>query len=1293
MRIPNTIMRVDLKHLAGALAASLLVGTGPSALALPPVTNGLVLSLDASALTGLIDGQQVDTWTDTSGQNNHALRQGGSSAGYPKYVASGLNGMPALRFNSGNNNTGDYLKFTRITGIRSAFWVLKENATTSDGHFLLGDDSSYDFHRGEAANHTIWDGVNGWSSGNIRGGVTKLMGTAVNGTTTTLPSESLQLISLITSGNVQANQVTQDRTSHGSWQGDIAEILIYNRALTSDEEAAVGSYLTLKYLLLTAYTPLNLTVKLDSPSANQAFPTGSDVSAHASVSSGTGPYTVSFHKKTGSGAFVQVGSPQTGSGPTFTEDLGAMPNGSYQIYAEVTDSAGPPVTATSTTNSFTVADPVATSTALATSASPSSYGQSVTFTATVSPTPTGGTLQFYDNAVALGSPLAVSVVNGTASYTTTLLAAGSHTAITATYNGHGVFLASSSADFSQEVDKAVLTVTADNKVRAPGTPNPAFTYKIAGYQNGENATSASVTGTPLFATEASDTTPVGNYQITCEVGSLTSPNYSFAPVAGNLRILEGAVPVSGGLVCWYDASVGVTEDASGVSAWEDQSGGGHLATRGGHGAPSLVPNDVNGLSAVHLRGNNNILDCAGGMFTKEQYVVVRSPHITWNGGGSFLGRASTQFLTVRSSSYNLASGTNGFWQDHFPAAVSKNGSPLLLNQQPNSGPGFQLGTITDYMILKIVVDDSADAANRAAHPYYQIGQNETIGSCDMDIAEIIGYETSLSSEDEYAVTSYLGAKYAVTLPNTFRWQGPDNGVWSLVDNWKSSVPGIGCTAVFSDTSAAGATVQLDSDVSIAGLTFNNRVANQRIIPTAAETLTLSNGNSVARILTGGGTVTVGTNLVAPHNLVVSGPASTTLNLNGAVSTGSNGNWDEEVILGPDVVLNGSASWTTTGANYMAVGSATGATLTINDNAMVDWTNCWAVVVTWNGGDTGTIVQNGGVFKTPAVSTAWYNNSGPGIMLGGIGGTSNAEYDLNGGTLITPNVYNISDAGGVALVPPTGSAVFRFNGGVLQATQADNFGDPDVVAEGSTYLMGNLSHAYVGTNGAKINTAGFKCGMDQVLEHDPSAAAIDGGLTKMGEGILTILRSSTYTGTTKVEAGVLSCATLNSLAPTRLEVTALAKVDLSYNGSQTIPSLMLGGVAKGPGEYGAGSDPDFFTGTGTVTVASLSPYEQWANAHAGGQAANLDYNNDGVSNGIAYFMGANGRATNPPIINGKVTWPHVNAVTSFEVQVSNNLADWSPANPADVDTVSSPGQVIYTLPKGASKNFCRLLAVP
>jgi hypothetical protein len=217
-----------------------------------PVTNGLALWLDASQLTGLADGQQVNTWTDLSGLGNHAVRQSGSSSGYPQYVTSQLNGKQVVRFNSANGNTGDCFKFNRISTIRTVFWLLKEDAGTSDGHFLLGDDSNYDFHRA-SANGPLWEVANGWSSVNIRNGTTKLMGTVVNGTTTALPASQFQLISLVTTGNVQANQITQDRVYHGSWQGDIAEILIYTNALSTDDEALVGGYLASKYGLSTPY--------------------------------------------------------------------------------------------------------------------------------------------------------------------------------------------------------------------------------------------------------------------------------------------------------------------------------------------------------------------------------------------------------------------------------------------------------------------------------------------------------------------------------------------------------------------------------------------------------------------------------------------------------------------------------------------------------------------------------------------------------------------------------------------------------------------------------------------------------------------------------------------------------------------------------------------------------------------------------------------------------------------------------------------------------------------------------
>jgi hypothetical protein len=215
------------------------------------------------------------------------------------------------------------------------------------------------------------------------------------------------------------------------------------------------------------------------------------------------------------------------------------------------------------------------------------------------------------------------------------------------------------------------------------------------------------------------------------------------------------MPVTNGLVCWYDASTAQTNASGTVTNWGDRSGGAHNATSGGE-APTLALNDVNSRPAVHFRGGNTYLNCnpQGGMFTKEQYVVVRSPNATWNGAGSFLGRASQDFLSVRVGSYNLAQGTTQFWQDHYPIAVSRNGTAL-------PGAPFALTTITNYMILKITVDQP-DPGNIANYPNYQIGKNETLGTMDFDVAEIIGFGSALSSADEAMVGAYLAKKYGLT---------------------------------------------------------------------------------------------------------------------------------------------------------------------------------------------------------------------------------------------------------------------------------------------------------------------------------------------------------------------------------------------------------------------------------------------------------------------------------------------------------------------------------------------------
>ena len=241
-------------HASGADGAAWAPATGrftsqqPRRPADLPVTQGLALWLDASQLTGLSDGQQLEQWMDMSGQTNHAVRQNRSSPGYPRYAVNRINGLPAVQFNSADS-MGDYLQFARISTIRTVFWVLNEHEYTSGGHFLLGDSIAYHFHRGDG--RVLWNNLH--SRPEIRKGTTRLMGTAVDGTTTRLPAVKYQLLSLVTAGNVQADQINQDRSFNGSWQGEIAEVLIYTNALSDKDEALVGGYLAAKYGLTTAY--------------------------------------------------------------------------------------------------------------------------------------------------------------------------------------------------------------------------------------------------------------------------------------------------------------------------------------------------------------------------------------------------------------------------------------------------------------------------------------------------------------------------------------------------------------------------------------------------------------------------------------------------------------------------------------------------------------------------------------------------------------------------------------------------------------------------------------------------------------------------------------------------------------------------------------------------------------------------------------------------------------------------------------------------------------------------------
>jgi hypothetical protein len=111
-------------------------------------------------------------------------------------------------------------------------------------------------------------------------------------------------------------------------------------------------------------------------------------------------------------------------------------------------------------------------------------GQPVTYTATVSPTPTGGTVAFTDNGLPIAGCTAVSVSGASASCEDTPGTTGANN-IVATYSGSGNFLGSASPILTQVVT-------------APPPPPQIPCKKLAGCNlSGLNLSNANLVGGDL----------------------------------------------------------------------------------------------------------------------------------------------------------------------------------------------------------------------------------------------------------------------------------------------------------------------------------------------------------------------------------------------------------------------------------------------------------------------------------------------------------------------------------------------------------------------------------------------------------------------------------------------------------------------------------------------------------------------------------------------------------------------------------------------------------------------------
>ncbi|MFT4678831.1 MAG: PKD repeat protein [Flavobacteriales bacterium] len=204
----------------------------------PDDLPGLQLWLRSDTGLTVSETGKIGVWEDISGQLNHATQVSGSLK--PNFVEDVLFGFPSVRMDGFN----DFMVFPEINTIRTVFWLVKEDAdANANFRSLFGHSNSIDFIRG--AGEEIWN----TESGNtyILNGITQANFSVVDGGTTVLPND-FTLISLVTSGDVKANQLTVDRSNFSRiWDGDMIEIICFSDSLSEENVEAVQNYLADRY--------------------------------------------------------------------------------------------------------------------------------------------------------------------------------------------------------------------------------------------------------------------------------------------------------------------------------------------------------------------------------------------------------------------------------------------------------------------------------------------------------------------------------------------------------------------------------------------------------------------------------------------------------------------------------------------------------------------------------------------------------------------------------------------------------------------------------------------------------------------------------------------------------------------------------------------------------------------------------------------------------------------------------------------------------------------------------------
>jgi hypothetical protein len=380
-------------------------------------------------------------------------------------------------------------------------------------------------------------------------------------------------------------------------------------------------------------------------------------------------------------------------------------------------------------------------TALASSANPSAVGGPVIFTATV--TSSGGiatgTVTFKDGAAMLGT----GNLNGAgqATFTTSLLALGSHS-ISAVYGGGGNFTGSTSPVLIQTVNQNASTTT------IAAAPNPS-TFGSSVTFTGSVTGSGTLNGTVTFkdgATTLGSGTLNGSGQATLSTNSIAGGNHSITAVYsgdGNSSSSTSAV---------LTQTVNPTSSATSVTASINPSTFGVSVTftadvTGTGGTPSGIVTFRDGAATL---GGGTLNGSGQATFTTSS-IAAGSHSITavYGGDTSFSGSTSptlTQVVNQNTSTTALASSAN-------PSAV---GGAVIFTATVTTSGGIATGMVTFKDGASTLGSGMLNGAGQATFT------TSTLGQGNHSVTAIYGGDSSFTGSTSAVLTQTVNANSSTT---------------------------------------------------------------------------------------------------------------------------------------------------------------------------------------------------------------------------------------------------------------------------------------------------------------------------------------------------------------------------------------------------------------------------------------------------------------------------------------------------------------------------------------------------